>query len=221
MTGQPLAYVALLTGLALLPFALVTMTSFTKIAVVLGILRNALGAPQIPPTTVITGLALVLTGYVMAPTAAAMYQASAPVLTPSALQASGPQAVDLAGQVVSRAREPLRTFLERHAHPRDRALFRELAARRTGAAAAPAAGPDGFAVLAPAFLISQLREAFTIGFLLFVPFLVIDLVVSNLLLALGMQMLQPATIAMPFKLLLFVMVDGWHLLARGLVLGYQ
>ena len=225
--SQPIASLLGLSILALLPFLLITLTSFTKITVVLGILRSALGTPQIPPTVVITGLAMMLTGYVMLPTASAMVEASAPMLSRKALEASPAAAVDLALEVAVRIKEPLRTFLERHAHPRDRALFRELAARRVSAsrrqeppprAATPA--DDGLAVLAPAFLISQLREAFTIGFLLFLPFLVIDLVVSNLLLALGMQMLQPTTVSLPFKLLLFVMVDGWHLLARGLVLGY-
>jgi type III secretion protein R len=214
-----------LTILALLPFLLITMTSFTKIVVVLGILRNALGAPQVPPTTVITGLALMLTGYVMLPTGTAMYEAAAPLLSRSAIQVGPSAAVDLGIEVASRVKEPIRTFLARHAHPRDRALFRDLKQRRSSAAgnvpiASAKPADDGFAILAPAFLISQLREAFTIGFLLFIPFLVIDLVVSNLLLALGMQMLQPTTVSLPFKLLLFVMVDGWHLLARGLVLGY-
>ncbi len=223
--SQPFASLVGLSLLALLPFLLITLTSFTKMSVVLGILRSALGTPQIPPTVVITGLAMMLTGYVMLPTASAMLDASAPLLSKKTLEASPAAAVDVAVEVAVRVRAPLAAFLERHAHPRDRALFRELSARRQAAARKPgetpvAPGADGLAVLAPAFLISQLREAFTIGFLLFLPFLVIDLVVSNLLLALGMQMLQPTTVSLPFKLLLFVMVDGWHLLARGLVLGY-
>ncbi len=226
--SQPIASLLGLSILALLPFLLITLTSFTKITVVLGILRSALGTPQIPPTVVLTGLAMMLTGYVMLPTTSAMVEASGPLLSRKTLEASPAAAVDVALEVAVRVRVPLRTFLERHAHPRDRALFRELSARRLAASRKPGDAPratepapeDGLPVLAPAFLISQLREAFTIGFLLFLPFLVIDLVVSNLLLALGMQMLQPTTVSLPFKLLLFVMVDGWHLLARGLVLGY-
>jgi type III secretion protein R len=121
-----------------------------------------------------------------------------------------------------RAAEPLRAFLARHARPDDRAAFLDLARRMRSEAQAPAssAGERDFAVLAPAFVVSELRRAFTIGFLVFIPFLVVDLLVSNVLLALGLTQLSPTSVALPFKLLLFVAVDGWKLLARGLVLSY-
>jgi type III secretion protein R len=199
-----------LVGLAtLVPVALVTLTAFLKIVVVLSVLRQALGAPQIPPSTVVTGLALLLTFAVMAPVAeAALVAANAPV-----------PAAGVAGSIerARRAAEPLREFLLRHARADDREAFAEIA-RRAGRDAA--AGPRDFAVVAPAFVISELRRAFTIGFLVFLPFLVIDLVVANVLLALGLTQLSPTTVALPMKLLLFVAADGWRLVARGLALSY-
>jgi type III secretion protein R len=121
-----------------------------------------------------------------------------------------------------RGKEPLRKFLSRHAHPQDRLLFMELAARleRGNGQPNPQIDKDGFQVLIPSFATSQLKEAFQIGFLVFVPFLIIDMVVANVLLSLGMSMLSPAVISLPFKLLLFVLVDGWYLVIRGLVLSY-
>ena len=121
--------------------------------------------------------------------------------------------------LASRAAEPLRGFLARFARADDRATFLDLARRARPAAAEPAAESD-FAVLAPAFVVSELRRAFTIGFLVFLPFLVVDLLVANVLLALGLSQLSPTSVALPFKLLLLVATDGWKLLARGLVLGY-
>jgi type III secretion protein R len=119
-----------------------------------------------------------------------------------------------------RAREPVRGFLARHAHARDRAMFTDLAKRMRPPAERDQVADTDLMVLTPAFVTSELKEAFSIGFLLFIPFLVIDIVIANVLLSLGMHMLSPTTISLPFKLLLFVLVDGWALLARGLVLGY-
>ncbi|HET8538420.1 MAG TPA: EscR/YscR/HrcR family type III secretion system export apparatus protein [Anaeromyxobacter sp.] len=209
IADRPAELLVLVGLLALLPAAVVTLTSFLKIAVVLSIARSALGAPQVPPSTAVTGLALVLSALVMAPVAEEAY----------ALARSAPREHGVAGAAaaLSRAAGPVRAFLARHARADDRAAFRDVAARlRPGAAPAD----DDFAVLAPAFVVSELRRAFTIGFLVFVPFLVVDLVVSNVLLALGLTQLSPTSVALPFKLLLLVAVDGWKLLARTLALSY-
>jgi type III secretion protein R len=128
--------------------------------------------------------------------------------------------VDTLIKAASRAKEPLRDFLQKKVTTKDRTLFYSLALKLRKAEDRVGIGDRDFLVLTPAFVVSELKEAFQIGFLLFVPFLVIDMVVANILLALGMQMLSPTTISMPFKLLLFVMVDGWYLIAKGLVVGY-
>lgn len=201
---------ALVAALAILPAALVTLTSFLKIAVVLSIARSALGAPQVPPSTAVTGLALVLSFLVMSPVAEqsiALARGAAPE-----------RGVAGAAAALERAAGPLRTFLSRHARPDDRLAFLDVARRLRPAGPQPS--DDDLAVLAPAFVVSELRRAFTIGFLVFVPFLVVDLVVSNVLLALGLTQLSPTSVALPFKLLLFVAVDGWKLLARALALSY-
>jgi type III secretion protein R len=219
--ARPLTLMLVMAGLSLIPFTLLLMTSFVKIAVVLSILKGALGTPQVPPNQVVTGLALLLTLFVMAPVGERMYRAAGPDLVSRAagaeLAPASPAALVAAGD---RAKEPLREFLLKHAGPRDRALFHGLALRlRTPAERAGITDRD-LMVVVPAFLASELRRAFEIGFLLFIPFLVIDLVVANLLLALGMHMLSPTTVSLPFKLLLFVVADGWQLLLRGLVESY-
>ncbi len=206
---RPAEMLVLLGLVALLPFALVTLTSFLKIAVVLSIARSALGAPQVPPNSAVTGLALVLTALVMAPVAEASL----------ALARNGDhRGLQATAATLGRSAEPLRAFLERHARPDDRAAFLDVAVRLRRDGTVPA--ETDLAVLAPAFVISELRRAFTMGFLVFVPFLVVDLVVSNVLLALGLTQLSPSSVALPFKLLLFVAVDGWKLLARALALSY-
>ena len=227
--SKPLAVVLLLAGLSLLPFVLVTTTSFAKIVVVLSIVRTALGTPQLPPATVVTGLAIVLTGYVMAPTASAIWaevqknegrsKASKKVAAEgealALLSSGGAYSVYRA---FLRAREPLRRFMLRHSHKRDRMTFRQIAGRM--AKGKWRVDARDFAAVVPAFIVGQLASAFRIGFLLFVPFVVLDLVVANVLLALGMHMMSPTTLALPLKLLLFVSVDGWSLITRGLVSSY-
>ena len=218
---RPIVMVALLAALSLLPFVLVMMTSFVKIAVVLSILRNAIGSPQVPPTMVITGLAFVLSLFVMAPVGSRIFAAVEPTLSQGAgAPLTSPQAADAIVGAASRAKEPVREFLARHAHAPERALFADLARRMRPPAERDQVADSDLLVLTPAFVTSELKEAFAIGFLLFIPFLVIDLLVANVLLSLGMHMLSPTTISLPFKLLLFVLVDGWTLLTRGLVLGY-
>jgi type III secretion protein R len=219
--ARPVPLLLLLGALSLVPFVLVMITSFVRIAVVLSILRSALGTPQVPPTMVITGLAVVLTMYVMAPTGGKVLEAVRPALASGAGQglfsSAGADALFDAG---SRAREPIREFLLRHSGPRDRRLFLDLARRMRPAAERAAVQERDLLVLVPSFVVGELSTAFRIGFLVFIPFLVIDMVVANLLLALGMHMLSPTSVSLPFKLLLFVLVDGWHLLVQGLVLGY-
>lgn len=211
IADRPAELIVLLGALALAPVVLVSLTSFLKMSVVLSIARSALGAPQVPPNSAVTGLALLLSLVVMAPV---VEDAAAAART-----APPERGVASALDAAQRAAEPLRAFLARHARPDDRAAFLDLARRMRPASDATAADTD-FAVLAPAFVVSELRRAFTIGFLVFVPFLVVDLLVSNVLLALGLTQLSPTSVALPFKLLLFVAVDGWRLLARGLVLSY-
>ena len=194
---------------------------FVKFSVVFAILRSALGLQQVPPPAVTTGLALVLTAYVMAPVGTQAYDAVQPLLMESSGQdVVSPGGAQMVLEAVSRAREPLRAFLFKHAHPKERAAFHQMALRMGPPSWKESLKDTDLLVLVPAFTVSELTEAFMIGFLIFLPFLVIDMVVSNLLLAMGMHMLSPVTISMPFKLLLFVLVDGWDLLVRGLVQGY-
>ena len=215
---RPIVMVVLLAALSLLPFALVLGTSFVKIAVVLSLVRNAIGAPQVPPTMVVTGLAMLLSAFVMAPVGERVYAAAKGVFpgadaTPAAAAQGVLDAVD-------RGKEPVREFLAKHAHAHETAVFHDLARRLRPPADRDAVAPRDLAVLAPAFATSELKEAFEIGFLLFLPFLIVDLLCANVLGALGLQTLSPTTVSLPFKLLLFVLVDGWTLLLRGLVLSY-
>jgi type III secretion protein R len=220
-SDRPIVMVLLLGALTLLPFILVMLTSFVKIAVVLSIVRNAVGTPNVPPTLVITGLAFVLSIFVMAPTARKVWTSVEPAVNAGAgAKLTSPQAADAVVDGVVRAREPVREFLGKHAHARDRAMFTDLARRTAEPADRAAVRDDDLLVLVPSFVTSELKEAFAIGFLVFLPFLIIDIVIANVLLALGMHMLSPTQVSLPFKLLLFVLVDGWALLARGLVLGY-
>jgi type III secretion protein R len=210
LSDRPADLLLLLGALALVPAALVLLTSFLKMVVVLSLVRAALGAPQVPPSTAITGFALVLTLVVMAPVGEEAWRRA------SEVPAGG---LDRTLEAASAAAEPVRAFLARFARPDDRRAFLELCKRARGASGA-ATGETDFAVLAPAFVVSELRRAFTMGFFLFLPFLTVDLVVANVLLALGLTQLSPTTVALPFKLLLFVAVDGLKIVARGLVLGY-
>jgi len=223
--SNPITLIVLLGALAVLPFLLIMVTSFVKVAVVLSILRQAIGAQQVPPNQIITGLAIVLSLYIMAPVGFDMYNNIRPQLDNLR---EGEQSVGVE-QVESIARGvagPLRTFLVRHSDTRERSLLHRLAleldAPRKGERRRPRLelADDNLLVLVPAFVVTELKEAFTIGFILFIPFIIIDLVVANILLSLGMHMLSPTTISLPFKLLLFVLVDGWFLVVKGLVLGY-
>ncbi len=201
--------------LALAPFVAVMVTSFTKLVVVLSLLRNAMGLQQVPPNVVMNGLALILSIYVMYPVGVQMQEQLADV--PATGKASTSQLVAAADT----AKEPLREFLIRHSRPLERAFFLKTAQRSLKPEQAQALTERDFLVIVPAFTVSELTVAFEIGFLIFLPFLVIDLVISNILMAMGMQMLSPTTVSLPFKLLLFVLIDGWVKLTHGLVLTYQ
>jgi len=220
--GQPVTMIVTMAMLSLIPFAVLLMTSFVKISVVLSILKSAIGAPQIPPGQVITGLALIMTIYVMAPVGERMLSAAAPLFDAkeSPDKVLRDASISELTEAVSLAREPLREFMLKHATPRDRSVFLNLARRMREPEQRAAISDRDFLVLAPSFLTSELTRAFRIGFLLFIPFLIVDMVIANLLLALGMHMLSPTTVSLPFKLLLFVLADGWHLLLSGLVQSY-
>jgi type III secretion protein R len=207
-------------ALALLPLLLIAATSFAKLAVVLTLLRNALGASEIPSAAIITALAAILSAYVMAPVATQMLARSASA--GARVDMRDPLAAGSRGallEAVSAASEPLAGFLDRNAGSAEKKLFLDLARRSRASDPGITAG-DIFVVL-PAFLITELKEAFQIGLLVLLPFVIIDLVVGSILVAVGMSTLAPAVIALPFKLLLFVLVNGWYVLSEALVSGYQ
>ena len=210
MSGLPSSSLSAAVGLvalALVPVALMTLTSFAKIAVVFSALRNALGASDVPSAAIVTALALALSVYAMGPVADAV-SASA-----RALPASDRDS--LSGWLDA-AREPARAFLRRHAGGAESAMLVELAKER-----GIARSGDDFSVLWPSFALTELKEAFQLGFFIYLPFLVLDLVVAHALLALGLVGLSPTVVALPFKLLLFVAADGFLLVARALLLGYS
>lgn len=231
-TFSPSSALVTVILLALAPFFAVMVTSFTKIVVVLSLLRSGLGLQQVPPNVVLNGLALVLSIYVMNPTLQQMAQRAGVVESEQALPGDaveGGAQAGPTGDMLSRAnlaKEPLRAFLLRHTDARERTFFvrtqeriQRSQARDGGFAPAPVAETD-FIVLIPSFVVRELTSAFQIGFFIFLPFLIVDLVISNILMALGMMMLSPTTISLPFKILLFVLIDGWVKLSHGLVTGY-
>jgi type III secretion protein R len=218
--NRPLVLMIALGVLALVPFVLLMVTSFVKISVVLSIIRSAMGTQQIPPTQVITGLAIILTVYIMSPVFQDMYRAAQVDIMAKGSSLFSSESVGQLLDAGNRAKEPLRGFLTKKVSVKDKNLFYNLALKMRKVEDRKDIAEQDFLVLVPAFVVSELKEAFQIGFILFVPFIVIDMVVANILLALGMQMLSPTTISMPFKILLFVLVDGWYLIAKGLVIGY-
>ena len=214
-TFTPASALVTVVLLALAPFVAVMVTSFTKLVVVLSLLRNAMGLQQVPPNVVMNGLALILSLYVMYPVGVEMQDRLAEL--PTQGKASTTQMMAAADV----AKEPLREFLLKHSRPLERAFFLKTAQRSLKPEQAQALTERDFLVVVPAFTVSELTVAFEIGFLIFLPFLVIDLVIANILMAMGMQMLSPTTVSLPFKLLLFVLIDGWVKLTHGLVLTYQ
>lgn len=202
--------ILLLGFLGVAPFILISTTSFVKLAVVFSLIRNALGVQQIPPNMVIYGLALIITFYIMLPVGIEILEIVNANIT----------AGNATSSYFIAALEPLSTFLERHADERHVEFFKENISEIWGTRFQPGKEVVRFMSLLPAFTISELSDAFKIGFLIYLPFIAIDLVVSNILLALGMMMLSPVTISLPFKLFLFVAVDGWTRLVHSLVLSY-
>lgn len=198
----------LLTVLSLAPAILIMTTSFTRIVIVLSFIRNALSTQQTPPNQVLIGLALFLTLFVMSPVISEVNQ-----------QAFRPYMEEEIGfeEALDRAMQPLRQFMLRQTRQKDLALFINL----SGEARVQDVNRVSNSALIPAFIISELKTAFQMGFLLFVPFLVIDMVVASTLMSMGMMMLPPVLVSLPFKILLFIMVDGWNLVVQSLITGFR
>jgi type III secretion protein R len=216
---DPVSLALILLTMSILPFVAMVVTSYTKIVVVLGLLRNALGVQQVPPNMVLNGIALIVSVYVFAPVG---YEAAEAIKAhPVSSTGSSSSLVPQVFSYFDAGREPFRRFLSRHAHEREKAFFLKSAHTLWPKAQADAVKSDDLVILAPAFTLTELTEAFKIGFVLYLVFVVIDLVVANVLLAMGLSQVQPNNIAIPFKLLLFVMLDGWSLLIHGLILTYR
>ncbi|MBI5274148.1 MAG: type III secretion system export apparatus subunit SctR [Chlamydiales bacterium] len=211
-----------LAGLAVLPFAIMLLTSFLKFVVVLSLLRNAIGVQQTPPNQALNGIALIMTIYVMFPTGLMMYQEGK-----TAIDSQPPQALfsdDAAFymlNVINATKEPLREFLIKNTSAKHVKYFYQLAYNKFPDPFKTNLQPTDYLVVVPAFILSQIKSAFEVGVLIYLPFFIIDLVTSNILLAMGMMMLSPLTIALPLKLLLLVMVDGWTLIVQGLTLSFR
>ena len=207
-TDRMMQIIALITILSLAPSILIMMTSFTRIVVVLSLLRTALGIQQAPPNSLIVSLSLFLTLFVMTPTLTAAYPAGIVPLVNQKVTTE--QALELASA-------PVKKFMLAHVRDSDLKLFIDMRHEK------PPASPDQLAMttVAPAFMLSELKRAFEIGFLIFVPFLIIDMAVASILMSMGMMMLPPVIISLPFKLIFFVLVDGWRLVAGSLVESYM
>ena len=203
-----LEIIALLTVLSLAPAILIMLTSFTRIVVVLTFLRMAIGTQQIPPTQLIVGLALFLTMFVMGPVFEQVYDEA--LLPYKEEEIDHKQALDL-------GMAPIRRFMLKNTREKDLALFTKMANMPRPANVDELSNR----VLIPSFVISELKTAFQISFVLFIPFIIIDMVVSSTLLSMGMMMLPPVTVSLPFKILLFVLVDGWHLIVQSIVQSFQ
>jgi type III secretion protein R len=211
---DPFYIISTLVVLSLAPFMAIMVTSFIKMVVVLSLVRNALGIQQIPPNMVINGLAIILTLYVMAPIGQEIYD----ITRQSDFSTKNMESLV---DTVSEAKQPFVAFLMKHSNPRERAFFVNSAKSLWPEKMARKIKEDNLLIVIPAFTVSELTSAFEIGFLLYLPFVVIDLVISNILLAMGMMMVSPMTISLPFKLLLFVLIEGWARLIHGLVLTYR
>ena len=209
--------IALFVGMSLLPFLAMVATSYLKIVVVISLVRNALGVQSIPPNMVVNAIALILSFYVMAPVVEKGWNI---YKEESAINKVEKKQYDT--QIAMKAAEPMREWLVKQTDEKSRAFFVSTAEQlwaKDGEETAEV-NPDSFFILIPSFCVSELTKAFQIGFLVYLPFIAIDIIVSNILLAMGMMMVSPVTISLPFKLLLFVMVNGWTLLIQGLVRGY-
>jgi flagellar biosynthetic protein FliP len=208
VTGRVVQMVVLLTVLSLAPSILIMMTSFTRIIVVLSFLRTAIGIQQTPPNTVMISLAMFLTFFIMAPTIQSAYENGVvPLINEDIDEVTA----------FERGIEPFKAFMIKHVREQDLGLFMNMSKTET---------PENIMdtpiqVLIPSFMISELRRAFEIGFMLFLPFLIIDLVVASILMAMGMMMLPPVTVSLPFKIIFFVLVDGWYLVTGSLIRSFD
>ena len=207
VTGRIVQLILLMTVLSLAPSILVMVTSFTRIVVVLSLLRSALGLQQTPPNAILIGLALFLTAFVMAPTLEKAYDAGIQPLIEEKIDEK---------EAYTRTVKPLHAFMMQHVREKDLALFADMAKVKEDTKAEDMP----LRAVVPAFLISELRRAFEIGFLLFVPFIIIDMVVASILMSMGMLMLPPITISLPFKLIFFVLVDGWYMVVGSVVRSF-
>ncbi|MHA6345256.1 flagellar type III secretion system pore protein FliP [Roseivivax sp. CAU 1761] len=217
LSGRLVQLLALFTILSVAPGLLVVMTSFTRFVIVFSILRSALGLNQTPPNMVISAMALFMTFFVMQPVLIDAWEDGLEPLMQNAITEE--QAIDRIGA-------PFKTFMFANTRPKDLALFEDIAARSEGiepeADQPPAETPEAAAwrSLVPAFMISELRRAFTIGFLIYLPFVAIDLIIASILMSAGMMMLPPVLISLPFKVIFFVLIDGWYMLAGSLMESY-
>ena len=219
---SPLVQIGVLAAFSILPFMVMMLSSYMKVVIVLSLLRNALGVQQAPPNQVLNGIAIIITIYVMFPTGFAMYKAGEGHMKNKApTELFSAQTAEYLIDVVNESKEPLREFLQRNTSPKHVSSFYQLAYKSFPEEFRKMLKPNNFLILVPAFITSQLKSAFEVGVLIYLPFFVIDLVTSNILLAMGMMMLSPLTIALPLKLLLIVMVDGWTLIIQGLVLSFR
>jgi flagellar biosynthetic protein FliP len=206
--GNAVEIFLIIAGISLVPALLFTVTGFTRILIVLGFIRSGLGTPTAPPNQVLVGISVFLTIFVMAPTFTAIKKDAIDPLSKHKISQA---------QAIQRGQEPLRQFMFKQTRDKDLALFAKLAHLKQ-----PKTRADiPTYTLIPAFIISELKTAFQIGFLIFLPFLVIDLVVSSTLMSMGMMMLPPVFISLPFKILLFVLVDGWNLVTQSLVQSFH
>jgi type III secretion protein R len=213
---RPFALIVALAIVSLLPFVFMSVTAFVKISTVLQIVRSALGAQGVPSNTVVLALAAALTLLAMAPVEAKIAARGAPLL-----EGKVTDAATFVREGIAAVREPMRDFLGANANGKEKARFLAIARDARQGAEREAVTDRDLTILIPAFVVTELGEAFAVGFLLFLPFLILDLVIANILLALGMQTLSPTYVSLPFKLLLFVGIDGWGLLSQALVAGYR
>jgi type III secretion protein R len=213
---EPLTLVAVMVAFGFATFAALMVTSYTKLVIVFGLLRTALGLQQTPPNMVLNGIAIILSVYIMAPVGMDIGD----TLRNRNFGIKGESMGDIMA-VIDAAKVPVKEFLQKHTHERERQFFLKSASNIWPKARAEQLKDDDFMVLVPSFTLSELTRAFQIGFIIYLVFVVVDLIIATVLLALGMSMIAPTTISLPFKLLLFVMLDGWTRLVHGLVLSYR
>lgn len=212
---NPVYLIGLLSVLGLAPFFLMMVTSYVKIVVVTSLVRNALGVQQVPPTMVMNGLAIILTIFIMAPVGMDTWDLAQKVKIPPSPRPS--EMVEILDQLSP----PLRSFLEKNSDKKVTNMFMSTAKRIWPEERHDMIRDDSMLIAIPSFTITELTKAFQIGFVLYLAFIAIDLIISNILLAMGMMMVSPMTISLPFKLLLFVTLDGWLKISQGLLLSYQ